>query len=144
MAGRRKSYTDAQIVEALRRAAGVQVVAAELLFRAHGRPCSRQQISHRILHSPGLQKALTDIRDQNIDLAESRLLEKIRGGNINAIVFYLSTQGKERGYSRRVEATGAGGGPMVHRHEGPPNFADMSEEEADAYLAARAAGPESS
>jgi CRP-like cAMP-binding protein len=140
----RKRFTDLQIIDALQKQAGVQAAAARALEAATGRKCSRASLNHRVTHSPKLTKVLEDILNQNLDLAEGHLLKQIQAGNVPAITFYLSTMGKHRGYTRRIETTGPGGGPMQHQVEAKHDFSTMSEEDADAYLAARAAGPESS
>lgn len=46
------------------------------------------------------------------DLCESKLIAKMRKGDMKAIVFYAETQLKERGYVKRSETTGKGGGPL--------------------------------
>jgi len=48
----------------------------------------------------------------NLDTAESQLMSLIANGNLRAVIFYLKTKGKARGYVERVEATGSGGGPI--------------------------------
>jgi hypothetical protein len=45
-----------------------------------------------------------DISDIAIDFAESQLFELIKGGNITAVIFYLKTKGKKRGYVEKQEA----------------------------------------
>ena len=47
-----------------------------------------------------------------LDFAESKLFQKIKEGDSTAILFYLKTQGKARGYIERSEVTGANGGPV--------------------------------
>ncbi|HIM57944.1 MAG TPA: hypothetical protein EYJ00_01275 [Gammaproteobacteria bacterium] len=49
-------------------------------------------------------KALVnDIGDIALDCAESQLLELIKEKNITAIIFYLKTKGKKRGYVEKQE-----------------------------------------
>ena len=46
---------------------------------------------------------VNDIGDLAIDCAESKLFELIKAGNITAIIFFLKTKGKKRGYVERQE-----------------------------------------
>ena len=39
-----------------------------------------------------------DIREGVIDMAECKLIELMKDGNIAATIFFLKTQGKSRGY----------------------------------------------
>ena len=56
-------------------------------------------------------QAVEEIQEGLIDLAESKLLENIKSGKTNEILFYLRTKGKYRGYVERQEITGADGIP---------------------------------
>ena len=44
-----------------------------------------------------------DIKNIALDFVESKLIGKIKEGDIVAILFYLKTQGKKRGYIERQE-----------------------------------------
>ena len=57
-------------------------------------------------------EALVDERERQLDHAELQLHKQIKAGNMTAIIFYLKTQGKQRGYVERQEVTGAGGGTL--------------------------------
>ncbi len=45
-----------------------------------------------------LLKAIEDERARLVDVAEAKLITKIKEGDFKAIKFFLATQGKERGY----------------------------------------------
>lgn len=47
---------------------------------------------------PELNTMMKDVEEGLIDLCESRLLQSINEGNLTAIIFYLKTKGKSRGY----------------------------------------------
>ena len=47
--------------------------------------------------------ACKEIEDALVDFAESMLMEKINDKDLTAIIFYLKTKGKDRGYVERSE-----------------------------------------
>lgn len=49
------------------------------------------------------QQALQNARESALDNAESILYKKILDGDTTALIFFLKTQGKNRGYSERHE-----------------------------------------
>ena len=57
---------------------------------------------------PAFAQKVNDIVESSIDFAESCLKQEMRNGNTTAIIFYLKTRGKDRGYveSKRIEASG--------------------------------------
>lgn len=52
---------------------------------------------------PDFAAAIDEVDDEQIDIAESELNKLIKSGNLTAIIFYLKTKGKCRGYVERVE-----------------------------------------
>jgi hypothetical protein len=74
--------------------------------------CSRPTVYRLLEEYPELKQALTDERETQTDHVESKLFDQINQGNITAIIFYLKTQAKHRGYIERQELTGADGGPI--------------------------------
>lgn len=86
-----------QVIEALRRARGVKAAAA----RALG--CDRNTVDRYIREYATVAAAYEEANETNIDLAEGHLMKAIDAGNIKAILFYLRTKGKARGYVERTE-----------------------------------------
>jgi len=63
---------------------------------------------------PSVAEAATEARERMIDFAESKLYQNIKAGDNTAIIFYLKTQAKHRGYIERSELSGIGGEPIQH------------------------------
>ena len=57
--------------------------------------------------------AIKTEREKNKDFAEGKLMEGIQSGNMTAIIFYLKTQAKDRGYVERQEVTGRDGEDLI-------------------------------
>ena len=74
---------------------------------------------------PSVAKAIEEAHEGLIDFAEAKLYEKIREGDNTAIIFYLKTQGKSRGYIERQEHTGEGGGPVRIEHDAKDKLAKI-------------------
>ena len=104
--GRGRAYTASEIAGALKDAQGLVSVAAEAIG------CSRQTIYSAIEKYPTVKQALQDAREASIDKAESRLMKRIEEGSDTAIIFFLKTQGKSRGYVERKEFSGPEKGPI--------------------------------
>jgi len=56
-------------------------------------------------------EAADDVSEILLDFAEAKLYDQIKNGNTTAIIFFLKTRGKKRGYVERQEITGADGLP---------------------------------
>ncbi len=72
----------------------------------------RSTVYARISDSPVLQKVLTDARESMLDNAESVLYKKVLEGSTPELIFFLKTQGRNRGYVERQELTGKDGGAI--------------------------------
>ena len=70
---------------------------------------SRQTIYKYIEDKPDLKQLIIDERESMIDNVESTLYAQARSGNTTAMIFFLKTQGKGRGYVERTEITGKDG-----------------------------------
>lgn len=74
------------------------------------------------------KKAYANETESVLDLAESKLIENIKDNDNTAIIFYLKTKGKNRGYVERIENehTGKNGEPLsttptiILQYEGKP------------------------
>lgn len=64
---------------------------------------------YKWIEQDGLEQAVIEGRNSRLDFVEGKLDQKIDGGDITAIIFFLKTQGKSRGYVERQEITGADG-----------------------------------
>lgn len=76
---------------------------------------TRAAIYNRINESATLQQVLADARESMLDNAESVLYKKVLEGSTPELIFFLKTQGRNRGYVERQELTGANGGPIEHK-----------------------------
>ena len=65
--------------------------------------CASCTVYEYLQRFPALKDVLAEARESSVDLAESKLIEAIKADNLTAIIFYLKTQGKSRGYSERSE-----------------------------------------
>lgn len=51
----------------------------------------------------GFRQAVDDVREGLLDMTEGELLKLIKKGDTTAIIFYLKTKGKKRGYIEKTE-----------------------------------------
>ena len=85
------------MAQAVTEAGGTLTTAARKLG------CARCTVHEYLQRYPALKDVLSEARESSVDLAESKLMEAIEAGNITAIIFFLKTRGKSRGYSERSE-----------------------------------------
>jgi hypothetical protein len=105
------------VAAALRQSAGIVSAAAQVLEAAYG-SCTPMTVRNYLSRHPSLKKVLDETIELNLDLAESQLLKAVRTGDDWAVRFFLETKGKHRGYTRKMEHGGEGGGPVIIRIEG--------------------------
>ncbi len=65
---------------------------------------SRQTYYKWLKNDPDFETLCNDISEEAIDFVESKLLEKIEQGDTTAIIYFLKTKGKKRGWSEKTEA----------------------------------------
>lgn len=61
--------------------------------------CTRQTLTAWI-EKEDLKHILQEARDTRLDFAESKLDERINKGDTTALIFFLKTQGRSRGYGQ--------------------------------------------
>jgi hypothetical protein len=94
--------TNKQIIAAFKNTGGiVSKVAMKLNV-------TRQAIYARMMKSEELRDAQISARETAIDMAEDKLMANISKGDNTAIIFYLKTQGKRRGYIEKQEVEQSG------------------------------------
>lgn len=52
---------------------------------------------------PDFRQSVDDVREGLLDMTEGELLKLIKKGDTTAIIFYLKTKGKKRGYVEKTE-----------------------------------------
>ena len=69
--------------------------------------CAKARVSRQTYYNWMKNQEFADevdaVNEANLDYAESKLLSLIRQENPTAIIFYLKTKGKKRGYVERIE-----------------------------------------
>lgn len=99
-------YTAEQVATAITQSRGIIATAAESLG------CTRQTVEKYINRYSVVKEACREARESTIDFVESKLLKNIDAGDTTAMIFFLKTIGKSRGYIERQEVTGADGGSI--------------------------------
>lgn len=79
---------------------------------------SRMTIHRYMNEHPTIRAALDDARESMLDNAESVLYKKVLEGSTPELIFFLKTQGRNRGYVERSEVTGKDGGPIESKELG--------------------------
>ena len=88
-----------------------------ITYAANELGCTRQTVHNMINKHPKLQEVLKDAKENMLDFTESKLGENISQGKTAEILFYLKTQGKERGYIEKADDSGAGTTIIIKGYE---------------------------
>jgi hypothetical protein len=97
--GRKPKFTAKEVAEAIKEAKGFLTVAAQILG------CHYTTILNYAKRYKLVRKTLDEARQRMLDIAEAKLFEQVQAGDLRAIMFYLRTFGKTRGYVERLEIT---------------------------------------
>lgn len=98
---RKETLKVQDILDTLERNQGLVALTAQSL------KVSLQTIYNYRNKYPTIAKKIEELRERRTDRVELQLYDKINEGDIAAIIFYLKTQGKKRGYIERQEYVGA-------------------------------------
>jgi len=93
---RKMQYTKAQFEKAIEGSGGIITQIAKKVG------CARQT-AYNCIEKFELQNAVKAEAETILDLAETKLVQNINNNDNTAIIFYLKTKGKNRGYVERQE-----------------------------------------
>lgn len=141
-------FTKAQIIDALQKTGGLISQAAKLLsatYKHQGRTITTSGLSKWcIRHAEEIAEIRAQAREEVLDWAEWHIAKKVRAGNNEMIKFFMLNQGRGRGYGKVLRLTGPDGEPIMPQAENPaastPDFASMTPQELEDWLAAHMAG----
>lgn len=115
-----------KMLESLKECSGIVTFACEKVG------LSRQTFYRWCRDDPEFKERVDAINELQIDVAEASLLKKIQKGDTTAIIFYLKTKGKNRGYSERREISIPGGVDMNIKNDF--DVSKLSDEERKVLL----------
>lgn len=85
---------------------------------------NRNTITNYAKDNPEIQAAIEQETDTFCDVAENSLLTLVREKNVSAVIFYLKTKGRHRGYTERMEVQAVRPIPIVISPEEAEYFDD--------------------
>lgn len=92
-----EKFTAEQVAEAVKKSKGILSAAAQSLG------CARGTVQNYISRYATVKAAYDEANETTIDFVESRLLKNIDSGDTTAMIFYLKTKAKHRGFVERQE-----------------------------------------
>lgn len=126
--GRKPKLTVKRVEDALRQTGAIIAAAARMLN------VSRTTLYAFLQRHTKIAALALDIEEELKDLAEGKVLQAIRAGDMQTVRWYLEMKAKDRGYDRRVEIVGKDGGPLETRIA--PDLSGCTEEELEILLRA--------
>ena len=111
--GRKKRYTAADVIDALRETHGMVYLAADRLG------CSHTTVYNYMKKHPSVKTEFDRMRGKLLDNAEQKLRGAILAGEHWAVAFALKTIGKHRGYVEKqaIEHTVPDGIAVTHHFQ---------------------------
>lgn len=99
-------YDPVDVAAAILMTGGVFSQMASLLGR------NRNRVRDYVLSRPEVKRVYDEVRESILDEVECSVIKSALNGDTANQRFILTTLGKDRGYTTRVENTGANGGPV--------------------------------
>lgn len=93
----KRQVTQTALIKAIKGSFGVISTIARKLR------CDRKTVYNRLDEWPELKELIAEEREEIIDLAENKLVAKIRAGEKTSIHYVLDTLGKSRGYVKKTQ-----------------------------------------
>lgn len=84
---------------------------------------------YRWMKDERFAELIKNIEEGQLDYAETKLQQAIYEGNLTAIIFYLKTKGKKRGYIESVEQNVKVSSPTSYSVEAAKQFLENLEDE---------------
>ena len=116
---KKRQDTAQRIIKALGESAGLMTVVAKKAG------VSYTTLKRYTAEYPTVKAAVLDAKEAMLDFAEGKLFAKIRDGDNTAIIFYLKTQGKSRGYVERQEVANPEGESFKVDHDAKGKLLQM-------------------
>ena len=101
--GKKREETAARIIKALKETQGLLTMAAAKSGIGYRTVC------RYVAEYPSVKAAAQEAKEAMLDFAEGKLYQNIKKGDNTAIIFYLKTQGKARGYIEKTEISNPAG-----------------------------------
>jgi len=96
VASKKREETAMKIIEAAYNSNGLII---DIASKAH---LNRNTVTIYMNEFPAVAEAVEDARERLYDTVESKLYERIEAGDLTAIIFFLKTRCKDRGYSEKL------------------------------------------
>lgn len=96
-------YKAQQFLDAIPNSGGIITLIAKRVG------CTWHTAAKYIKEYATISAAYADECEGVLDLAEAKLIEAIKAGDLAAVKYILSTKGKKRGYTERTEVSGIDG-----------------------------------
>ena len=95
VASKKRDETAMKIIEAAYNSNGLII---DIASKAH---LNRNTVTIYMNEFPAVAEAVEDAKERLYDTVESKLYERIEAGDLTAIIFFLKTRCKDRGYTEK-------------------------------------------